>query len=1141
MKLLSVILVLVFSFSSYARRKDVSPLPSTADTIGLWNFDTDSGDTVPDLSSNPLVGTAYNTTRLAMPGADTSFNEARHFVANSFVDLGQVVGSKLDLTNAIEFRLDALINLDANDNGTHTIFTTENIRLMVVNNHLAGFIRQNGGLFGVIGDTNLVANNVYRVTLILSNQKITVLVNNRVDGQVEINGPIMAPQFSNSRAFIGGDLFNKYFPGYIDDVRIKTINDFDVDAPTLSLIEPTTYSVDVAHPNFKINFSDASAIDLASVRVYLNGVQQTVSFTQTGINGTLSDGLATGIVNEVKVVVSDINGNKTEKSFFFSFLSLAGRTEYEVDGDTLGLWHMNDYAASDLIDSTNNHINGYADPVYLSVAEGVFGNGRTFSAQSQYTLRSIQIPGQAFTWEAWVRPTSPNLSDEILFSNGQIRISRYYAGYVRVTMVTTRQTKIMDSRDTFLKTGELHHVAVTWDGTKTSKNLKIFIDGFLVDEINAPFQCDFTPAPQAVVVGQSFYGMMDEMRLSSIARSSFNIPIFDNQGINFLSPVNGDSFNTDHPAIHVELSGNNINSANVKVFLNKVRQLPSANLTITNTNIDGVMTDGLQLGLNQLDVEFLDGTGSQKKRTVSFFYAKDKGSFEYSVDPQTVALWHMNQFDSVQDETTSHNDLAIQSSTSESGVIGKSRKGTMATNDYVINLGSRPFTVEGFYKFSTNATSNSFYQLYNFYGSDLSHQLLVNPVSGDIRVYISNPDQYLDQTIGHAFPTDNQFHHVAMVHDPSRGFSSLLLMVDGAVKHAFNYKVTCDCMNKMRFDVGATEVFADELRISKVARYDFNIGDFLNVARPSLTATTVTPYSTVKTASLNVSFDIADQAGLDEQGTYLAINGVKQNLTLASSGASATLSGTASGLIPGSNEFVIKMKNQFGAEQTQTYYIFYFAQGAATQYVADSDTTALYHFNETSGTTLADDSGNGYHMTVDGSWNLNPEGVFGTTGATTYSSFPQVNAADPNGLGTYTVEAWVKYLTTNKYLDLIRYGGMSASIYWGERFYVVIPGIGGLFSPEGVVKNDGQYHHVAFVVDKNHPKTNIYFVVDGNVVAYKKVANPNSLNLNSTPALSIGGTLYSNGLDELRFSKAARYTLNSSLSKKKENKQIAKR
>lgn len=1137
MKFLLLLLCLVFQANAYARRKAIfAPLPVNADTVALWNFDNDSGDSVVDGAPDPITATAYNTVYGPMPELDVAFGNSRFFAINSFVDLNQIIGSKLDFTGKNEVQIEAVIRLNSAANSNHMIVSIDNVRLMVINNHLAGFIRQGGGLLGVVGDTALQTNTNYSVGMSYVNQKLTIVLNGRSDGQVILTEPIATPSLNNARGFIGGDLLNKFFPGYIDNVRIQSKNSFDVTSPQVTLNQPTSFVLNEPFPQFNISFTeDLSGVDLSSVRIYLNGIQQNMTVTTSGITGVMNDSMKTGQVNEVKVVVSDLAGNQTIKIYNFSFTNILARTEYEDDANTLGLWHMNDFSSGTMMDSSSHGNHGIGDSRNIGVTDGVFGAGKLFlgSPSSLINTSTILIPGQEFTIEMWLRPNSGSVTEEVLFNNGQIKLARYSTGQIRLIFYTTRHGEVFETTLAHFPAGQLHHLAVTWNGNLETNNLNFYVDGALIQVFTAPTNCDFDPIPRTGAIGQYYSGMIDEVRFSSIVRTGFNIPSFDNQAINFLAPLTASSVSSAQPTIHVALN-TVVNPNNIILKLNGVRELPSANLTFTSNSIDGVMATLTTLGLNVLDVSFTDGNNIQRKKSEYFFYVKDLGGSEYTSDAYTVGLWHLNDTVSfkLKDSSGNNNHLEMKNSILKTGIMSNGRGGAFGTNGNNLPFKSRAFTVEGFFRPSQIINDNA--SLWTLNGPEITQNVYVNPQTGTMRVIFNSPDQALDQTFANLYPTDGDFHHVAFVHDPSRGFAQSLLLIDGEVKQAFNYKVTCDCMDNLDLQFGHSILTADELRFSKIARYTYQIGDGVDT-KPSITQNLPVENTTISASTTQVQYTLSDADGILASSAKLYVNGVlANNLSIDDNGTTATVTGTIA-LSGGSNLLEMHVKDISGNEQVKGSYIFSIIKGLAQNYTTDADTVVLYHMDEVSGNVLADSSGNGYHLST--AWNMTAPGVFGTSGATIYNHGNSLAIDGLTNLGTYTIEAWTKPIN-NANFYIAKLGNFFAFLNNGVLSFNA-PSGHSFITPTQVVAQDGQFHHLAFIIDTSHPYHNLYLVVDG-VVKFFAYVNPSFLRLTSDNAFKFAEIAWDNPFDEFRFSKVGRYTLNYSQNKKNIN-QKAKR
>lgn len=1105
----------LLSFVPFLAMAQISPLPVDQDTVALWNFDTDVDDQVVDIGPNPLNGTAYTTELLAVPNIDPSFNLARKFSAeSSFVDLGVVQGSKLDFTGQNELSVEAIIHLTQSASGNHIIFSTENVRLMLVNNQLAGFMRQPGGLFGVVSDRTLSLNTTYRVGLHYINKELVLSVNVRVDSHIKLDYDIQAPQSSSSRAYIGGDIFARFIPGFIDDVRVRDIVGIDIQGPGIELVEPSSFQVTTAKPNFLINLSDdLTGVDVNSIEVYLNGIlQPSISRTAAQISGLLDDEMSTSVLNEVKVIVSDNQGNINQKVFFFTYASIFDRQEYTTDPNTLALWHMNDYAPGFLKDDSGHGRNGFGDVHYIQTADGVFGQGRQFIRGGVISFDSIRFDSLKFTLEAWLRPTSNSGGEEILFYNGQVKIVRWNGGYIRVVLYTTRGEKSYQSPDVLIPVNELHHLAVSWDGTKSTQNIHFFVDGIARGPLDAISDCDFDTIPKLGQIGYGYEGLIDEMRFSNTARTIFNIPVFDNQVINFLNLRNGTSTNEEYPEFHATLnSATTINVSSVKILLNGQLEAASSNLVITTTGIDGTFSRPLQDGLNSLEISFLDNQGNQRKKSQYFYYIKKNGGSEYAPTSDTAGLWHFNDILSSQYEDSSGNGnhFVTNSTVSTPGVIGNGVKGTV-TFPNKMPLNCRSFTIEGYIK--SNDNYGGFLPVYTIGNSSSSQSLRINPSNGNVQLYFYNSSS-IDTEIPQAIPVDNAYHHVAVVYDGSRSYSQLLLIVDGVVKRSLNYHNSCDFSGNNSFSIGHGNYFSmDEFRVSKSAKYDFNLQKEVS-DRPVLTATNAADRATIHSANFGLTFSLSDGDGINTELTKVFLNGVEQQVSeSAKSKIDLTTNFTANlELNGGANILTIKTQDMRGNDQVFNHVVYMFARASAEEYATDTNTVFLYHFNEAAG-PFNDSASSGVNL-PEGGW-TRTMGIFGSSGqnSSVGGNYDYGILSPASG---WTYETWCKSAYPYMYL----FYGSPLSVTTSN--YVLSLSINGnTFTQTENIVSDALWHHYAIVADPNHPYANVYMLIDGKVV----YATKTSVSLGITTLMGGPGyVLYNSEVDEMRFSQVPRY------------------
>ena len=1140
----SLIILILLSASTLAEGRQRTlgvgaPLFVDASTVALWNFDLDTDNQVVlDLAENPVSGAAYSTVLVdRMPGLE-GFGKARQFTgSNSFIDFGETAGSKFDFANRESAAIEALIELTSAPSGMHMVFDNGQLQLGIIANQLVGAVAQTGGYKGVFASETLALNVPYRIVVSLNHGRLGLFLNGRSVGNVPVSEPIANNPNPRQHTFVGGNVFSQYFPGFIDDVRLSNSARYDVEAPSVTLVSPSqAETMTDPFPEFHVSYSDNSGIDVQSVGVYLNGrVQSGYQFDDSGITGRLSDPLLTGRVNELKVAVSDQLGNVAVALFYFTFVRHGAGTEYQPDADTLALWHMNEASPNVMPDSSGHGYDGYGKG---QIGRGVFGRGRIFTecCGNQMTIPMVAIPDHRFTYETWIRPDrnhDSGGSEEILFETGQIKIARYLNGFVRVVLKMVRNPKTLETTALVLPLGELHHLAVVWDGSLPENQLVLYRDGVIQQVFDAPGNCDFDNTPVAGAIGTNFTGMLDEMRLSSVVRDSFNL-ISTQNAIDFKTLPIGSSTNQANPELHVQVnSPTPIDAGKIHVRLNGREQLPGAALVITGESIDGVMSDALQEGLNTIEVDVVNAAGDQILEKHHFFYIRNSGGGAYGADDSTIGLWHFEepQGDILTDSSGKGYDLVTSwyQPSVEPGKIGFGRRLQEVGVD-TLRMRSRSFTVEGWVQAPTGQDSARPFLLNGCFYTEVN--LLPE---GAVRLYLQSQDGTIDQRFSAVLPVDGAFHHLALVYDGKREYAQLLLLVDGAVKASLDYKMLCDCTDTMQFKIGSgySPVVVDEFRVSKQARYAFNLGGASS--QPVIDSISPAPEQTVQSSSQVVDFSFHGDQPLNRDKTYLLVNGVRSSLTLTMVGRTGSLQGRVN-LNPGANLMELHIVDMVGSEQVKPYIVYLIEQGPAESYVDDPKTLLLLHLDEASGTILTDSSSHLSDLSIKSAVDFAKSGVFGST---TVESRRQEWAwargpITPLGTKTQlTAEAWV-ILSSDIYGSLLN---IASREDMGEnQFLISCTGAtcGVRWSNSGrtyelqsnLFPQDSQYHHVAAILDSEAPYRNVLLVLDGRVVKSVKMRKSVVGISSSSPTTWAQLDGYAR-TDEIRFSDTARYTLNS--------------
>ena len=197
------------------------------------------------------------------------------------------------------------------------------------------------------------------------------------------------------------------------------------------------------------------------------------------------------------------------------------------DADFLGVWHMADLTTSTIQESTsNNHTSTKGSASNPTETDGLNGKGQEFDATSeQISVGDIDIDGPG-TVEAIVNPDTLSAVMSILSKINSGGANSYFdfslrvnaSGQVQIETGDTSSQQTFNATTLTLSTATWQYVAGKADGT----NLKAFLDAAsesvaqtVIPAGNAePYEIGNTP-----YYTQGFDGIIDEVRMSSVARS----------------------------------------------------------------------------------------------------------------------------------------------------------------------------------------------------------------------------------------------------------------------------------------------------------------------------------------------------------------------------------------------------------------------------------------------------------------------------------------------------------------------------------------------------------------------------------------------------------------------------------------------
>jgi len=523
-----------------------------------------------------------------------------------------------------------------------------------------------------------------------------------------------------------------------------------------------------------------------------------------------------------------------------------------------------------------------------------------------------------------------------------------------------------------------------------------------------------------------------------------------------------------------------------------------------------------------LNCRFLDSTGTQRKKSSRFFKFSKLGSSEYETDSSTAGLWHFDTLDELNDSSGNNVHFTSNNYGPTTGYLGNAQTNPV-TSAASLALNCRSFTLEGHFKVA-NVSPNT-HSLIGVSGSSLLTNLNLNSTSGTLHLQMNSNGRGIDELIPLAFPTDGGFHHVALVYDGSRGFSQVLVLVDGQVKMVKDFVNTCNFKDNFTVSVGQYDVVHfDEVRISKSARYQFNLFNGA-LESPAITSLNKQNGETVTSnEDYVITFSGEDSSGVDLSRTKLIANGEPVQLTASSKkkgfGTIKTdFTSAAVPLIPGANVLKVVVTDSDGNQAVSSLMVYKFLKLISAPYSTDGDTVFLYHMDEASGDFI-DASGITGNLSNAG-WTQAQLGVFGSSASTTTTS-TSVTTPDSSNFTSFSVEAWINFPEYVNFRAIMRRDNADLLFVQNNTLHYKGRSHPGYYVAP-LPPADGEFHHFAVVYDSDHPNRNLYLLMDGKVKA--SFTTPvSSAGLSSGNVNQIGSILYG-AIDEIRMSSSARYEL----------------
>jgi hypothetical protein len=198
--------------------------------------------------------------------------------------------------------------------------------------------------------------------------------------------------------------------------------------------------------------------------------------------------------------------------------------KHQTDASTVGLWHLEETGGSGAYLTDSSGRGYHATPTSTAVANGISGKGRSYSGAGNNlsVADTAALKPGTITLEAWFK-TSTNTVNP--YDGGTIILDKIntaspFQGYrlsnggnklncwVGSGTYTTGTSLVNDNK--------WHHGACTYDG----EDVKVYVDGKL--ENSMPHTAVLSYATP-LLIGNAYTGLLDEVRISNIARTDAEI------------------------------------------------------------------------------------------------------------------------------------------------------------------------------------------------------------------------------------------------------------------------------------------------------------------------------------------------------------------------------------------------------------------------------------------------------------------------------------------------------------------------------------------------------------------------------------------------------------------------------------------
>jgi fibronectin type 3 domain-containing protein len=505
---------------------EYTPDPST---ILLLHENELSGTTAFDGSTNSTNGTATGTSVVA-----GRFGSARNF--NGSTDFIEGASGKL-IFSGKDYTLEAWIKTSSNSR--QGIITTHNLAAGAISN--TGLYVATGASAGSL---DMDVNNGQGTSGSSTNaKKITdgkwhhvagvrqgSVIRLYVDGRLDFQKSLTQEPLASTSFRIGQSAPGSYFNGTIDEVRISSKarqpNEFNLQLPPFGLSCAT--SSNLANLTWQ---NGGGRVGLSFYRIYRGLDSTSVGLVDSSkISAYANTGLPGGKTYFYRVSAVDSSGFESSLSYAASAAVTGTLGQYMTDANTFLLLHMDETGGTNVLDASDNSANGVATGT--TVVAGRLNYARNFNGTTDYIEGSASVfdfASKNFTLEAWVKTTSTVAQSIVTSHNpatGKLNNVNLFmsggatGGTIDIDINNGLGTSGSNLNGRKINDGQWHHVAAIRNGT----SVVLYVDGM------RDFQKVVTQEPNNSTIyriGQSFpgayfNGVIDEVRVSSVARSSLD-------------------------------------------------------------------------------------------------------------------------------------------------------------------------------------------------------------------------------------------------------------------------------------------------------------------------------------------------------------------------------------------------------------------------------------------------------------------------------------------------------------------------------------------------------------------------------------------------------------------------------------------